>query len=231
MSADLKWLNAPKDPEAVVLVLHGGADKSHATVHWYDHAVLRMLPIAWAVTRASRSRIAVALLRNEVRGWNGDQASPLPGARSALDDISNRFPGLPIGLAGHSMGARVATHLLPDPRVRAVLGLAPWIDRADIVDVRRDQTLLLAHGSRDSITSPAMSRMTAARLASAGRQASYLAVLGGDHPMLRRWATWDGVVGAWAARALLDADPAYRVDPAVRAAVRRSLSGSSQLEL
>ena len=44
--------HVPDDPQGVVLVLHGGAEDSHAAVAWWRLAVIRMAPFAAAVEAA-----------------------------------------------------------------------------------------------------------------------------------------------------------------------------------
>jgi pimeloyl-ACP methyl ester carboxylesterase len=103
-------VNTPKGAvRAVVLVLHGGREDSHAVARANQLAILRMLPIARALARGGAGHgLAVARLRFSVRGWNGAERSPVAEARTALDELSVRFPGVPIALVGHSMGGRAS---------------------------------------------------------------------------------------------------------------------------
>ena len=55
--------------------------------------------------------------------------APSPDTRLALEQIAAKYPGVPIGLLGHSMGGRVALHLADDERVSAIVALAPWVER------------------------------------------------------------------------------------------------------
>ena len=80
---------------------------------------------------AGRDGLAVARLRYRVRGWNGADAAPVADAHWALDQLTARFPGVPIALVGHSMGGRAALYAAGHPAVRAVVGLAPWIEPGD----------------------------------------------------------------------------------------------------
>jgi alpha-beta hydrolase superfamily lysophospholipase len=101
-------------PEAVVLVLHGGRETSLAPVRARQLAVLRMLPFATRIFRSGSGRVAVARLRNVTRGWNatgGQEPAPVRDAEWALGRLTERFPGLPIGLVGHSMGGRTAMRI------------------------------------------------------------------------------------------------------------------------
>ncbi|WP_457208781.1 hypothetical protein [Nocardioides sp. P5_C9_2] len=58
--ARLVATHVPRDPEGVVLVLHGGAGRAeHAMVSPAQLSVLRMVPIAGRIARAGRRRLAV----------------------------------------------------------------------------------------------------------------------------------------------------------------------------
>src|ERR1700759_4470304 len=88
--------------DAVVLVLHGGRDHSGDPVRPNQLAVLRMLPFGHAIVRAGGGRLAVHRLLYAVRGWNEPTRSPMRDARWALRQLTDRYPGRPIGLVGHS---------------------------------------------------------------------------------------------------------------------------------
>ncbi len=105
--------SVPPDPEAVVVILHGGAERGREAVAWWRLPVLRMLPFARAVERRAGDRLAVLRLKNRVRGWNGAATDPVVDARWALDRVRRVLPGVPIALVGHSMGA--ASHSTSPP--------------------------------------------------------------------------------------------------------------------
>jgi dienelactone hydrolase len=134
--------------------------------------------------------VAVAVLRYAVRGWNGDHASPVADTTLALEQVSARHPGVPIGLLGHSMGGRVALRLADDPRIGAVAALAPWVDLADQPRWHSGLHLLVMHGTRDRITSPVRSRVYADALAALGADVTYVAVTGDTHAMVRQARRW-----------------------------------------
>jgi alpha-beta hydrolase superfamily lysophospholipase len=202
VSAELKWTSRPDAPTAVVLVLHGGQDKSQRPAKWHNLAVLRMVPVARAIAKGGGGSFAVAMLRYAVRGWNGAEASPVPDARAALDDISDAYPGLPIALVGHSMGGRVALALADDPRVVEVVGLAPWVVGDDGLQAHDHQKLLLIHGVQDRMTSAEASRRVVEALQERGLTASFVGLKAADHAMLRRAGTWDHLVGGYLAATL-----------------------------
>jgi alpha-beta hydrolase superfamily lysophospholipase len=161
-----------------------------------------MVPIARAIARAGQGSFAVAMLRYAVRGWNGTDASPVPDARAALDEIADAYPGLPIALVGHSMGGRVALALADDPRVTEVVGLAPWVVGDDGLRAHDHQKLLLIHGVQDRMTSARASRRVVETLQRRGLTASFVGLEDADHAMLRRAGTWDHLVGGYLAATL-----------------------------
>ena len=71
-----------------------GGRKGHGRVTARQLAVLRMLPFAKDLGRAGAPLgLAVARLRYGVRGWNGEDRSPVADGRWALDQLAERFPG------------------------------------------------------------------------------------------------------------------------------------------
>lgn len=180
-------------PAGIVVVAHGGSENSMRPVTVIDPPVLRMIPVAWAIQRAVRgSGVAVWRHRFEVRGWNGDQASPFSDLNRLLDDIRARYDGVPVVLAGHSMGARAAFRAAGHPAVCAVAGLAPWLPLGEPAAQLAGRRVLLAHGSADTVTRPGDTWAYAAR-ARAVTSVTALEIRGGDHPMLRRARLWHAI--------------------------------------
>lgn len=176
---------------AVVLVLHGGQERSRIPAHRLRPAYLRMLPFACDLWRAGRrARVEVWLLRNRYRGWNDPDLDPVADARWALARIRAVHPGAPVALLGHSMGGRVALHVAGEPGVVAVCALAPWTTAKDDVDQLAGRTVLIAHGELDTTTHPADSRAYAERARLACTAVSWLDIRGDGHAMLRRPAVW-----------------------------------------
>ena len=155
-------------------------------------AVLRMIPFARRIARRGDGRVAVARLRYAARGWNAADGNPAPvrDAEWALSQLAERFPGLPIGLVGHSMGGRTALRVGGHPQVRGIVGLAPWLPAGEPVSQLADRRVLLMHGSADRMTSPAGTAAGAARIEAAGAAVSLVAVTGDGHAMLRRARLW-----------------------------------------
>jgi pimeloyl-ACP methyl ester carboxylesterase len=203
---DLRWTSRPAEAEAVVLVLHGGAARSRRENRWLHLPVLRLLPVANAVARAGRGRVAVARLRFAIRGWNGVEESPVADARWGLEQVRAAYPGLPIGVIGHSMGGRVAIRVAGDPGVRAVVGLASWVERGDVAQGRPGVSALLLHGDRDRITPPKGSQHMAQAMARLGVDAQYVEIADEGHAFLRHPVAVDRRAAEWVVGRLLPAD-------------------------
>lgn len=72
-------------------------------------------------------------------------------ARLALDYLVEKYPGLPVLLAGFSFGARVGLETgVGDERVRALIGIGTPVNLYDFSFLKNcRQPLLLVHGERD----------------------------------------------------------------------------------
>lgn len=176
---------------AVVLVLHGGAERGAGSVPPWKLAYLRMVPIARALHRAGRREgVEVRLLRNRRYGWNAPAEHPVEDARWALERIHADHPGLPVVLVGHSMGARVALRVADDPAVRGVCALAPWTPRGEPVEAVAGRSVLVVHGTRDRMTSPAESHAYAERAAHVAARVARFEIANEGHAMLRRARVW-----------------------------------------
>jgi len=195
--------------KGVVLVAHGGQVSSTAPTSALQPAVLRMIPVAAAIRQGLRGSGAVVRRpRFRVRGWNGAQASPVGDLNEALDAIEAEFGSVPVVLVGHSMGARAAVRAAGHPAVSAVAGLAPWLPPGEPAGQLAGRRVLLAHGTADSITSPAETWAFLER-ARAITDVAAVEVRDGDHPMLRRARLWHAIAAEFA-RAALALPPADR---------------------
>jgi len=88
----------------VVVIAHGGKSVSTEPTMALQPAVIRMIPVARAIAQALRGSGAMVFRpRFVLRGWNGEQASPVHDFSRILTDVGDRFGPVPIVLVGHSM--------------------------------------------------------------------------------------------------------------------------------
>ena len=192
-----------------MLVLHGGTSVSTSLTTPAQLAVLRMIPVAQAVRHAARGQhVEVRRPRFTVRGWNETQASPVADVNRLLDELAAAHGQVPVVLVGHSMGARAALRAGGHPLVTAVAGLAPWLPPGEPVAQLAGRRVLLAHGTADSITSPAET-WAFVEQAREFTKVTAVEVRDGDHPMLRRARLWHAIAAEFA-RAALALPPADR---------------------
>jgi hypothetical protein len=224
---------APKSPDGIVLVLHGGRENDPSPVRASQLPVLRMIPIARRVAAAGHGRLAVVRVLDVVRGWNGPDAAPVADTRWAVEQCLERYGDLPVGFIGHSMGGRAAMRAADAPNVRSVVGLAPWLPPGEPTSQLRGRRVLIVHGSADRMTSPDGSAAFARSLAGVAERISYVSVPDEKHAMLRRRDAFDGVAAAFTAATLLGTDSASagrrtKTDP-VANVIRRALAGERWL--
>lgn len=114
-------------------MLHGGAHRGDATgVSPAQLSVLRMIPVARRVARATARRGAVLRLLNSRRGWDTAH-TPVRDVEWALAEIAGRFGReLPVCLVGHSLGGRAALLSAGERQVTGVVALAPWVYPSDV---------------------------------------------------------------------------------------------------
>jgi alpha-beta hydrolase superfamily lysophospholipase len=188
--------------KGVVLVVHGGQTSSTSPTSPLQPAVLRMIPVAGAIRLALRgSSVAIQRHRFRVRGWNGALASPVDDLNEALDAVVAEFGSVPVVLVGHSMGARAAARAAGHPAVTAVAGLAPWLPPGEPAGQLAGRRVLLAHGSADTVTSPAET-WAFLEQARAITEVSAVQVRDGEHAMLRRARLWHAIAAEFVRAAL-----------------------------
>ena len=186
----------------VVIVAHGGQSVSTEPTSAYQLAVLRMVPLAAAIRHAVRGQhVVVRRARFTVRGWNDALASPVADLTRMLDDQRDQFGPAPVVLVGHSMGARAALRASGHPAVTAAAGLAPWLPRGEPVEQLAGRRVLLAHGTADTVTSPADTWAYAER-ARALTDVTQVEVRTGEHAMVWRAPLWHGLAAAFTCLAL-----------------------------
>jgi pimeloyl-ACP methyl ester carboxylesterase len=184
-------LPADDETTAVVLVLGGGKATSQQPSDRGQLTAVRMRPFAAMLHRRGRAYgLSVWTVRYRVRGWNGDERSPVDDVRWALHEVRRRHGDVPVVLVGHSMGGRTALAVGGDPSVRGICALAPWTEAADPVAQLAGRRVLIAHGNLDLVTSPRESRLFARRAAQVAADVGYVVVTGDLHAMLLRWHRW-----------------------------------------
>ena len=202
----------PARPEAVTLVLHGGASRGQAMrVSPTQLSVLRMVPIAGRLAQAGRGRLAVFRLLNSARGWD-THTTPVDDVRWALGQVRERYGAdVPVALVGHSLGGRAALLSAAAPQVRSVVALASWVYPQEAVPPAPGRDVLFVHGDSDRIASLANARAVARRLSGSAR-VGFVTVREGKHAMLRRHRVFDGLAADWVRATLLGDSVGARVD-------------------
>lgn len=189
--AVLTVLKPADTTRGVALVLHGGRSHSFEPVQARHLGPARMVPFARHLHRAGRKLgLEVWVLRNRVRGWNGEEMSPLKDARWALAKIREEHPGVPVYLLGHSMGGLTALCVADEPQVDAVVALAPWLNDATPATPVAGRKVLIVHGDQDRWTSPTASLRFARRAAQDAEVLQYVSLKGTGHFMIRRVRLW-----------------------------------------
>lgn len=202
VAARLITTRAPRNPDGLVLVLHGGGSRRDRTmVSSTQLSVLRMVPIAQRIAWAGRGRLAVIRLLNSVRGWD-TRHTPVDDVRWALRELGERHgETVPTCLVGHSLGGRAALLAGDQPEVHSVVALNPWVHTTDRVDLG-GRPALFVHGTDDRVADPRRSAALAGQLARTG-PVGYLRVTGGRHAMLRHRSVFEQAASDFARATLL----------------------------
>jgi len=230
LSAALAVTPPTTDARGIALVLHGGRESSTDPVRAHQLAVLRMLPFARRLASCGgRHGLVVARLQFGQRGWNGELRSPVSDVRTALADLTARYPDVPVALIGHSMGGRAAVHAADSAAVAVVAALAPWITPSDPIDTMTGRRLLVVHGEADRITDPRVSRHYAEQASAVAVSASWVGISGEKHAMLRRPRLWHDLVTGYVLGALLDAPTVGIVRKQSVKLVEKALAGQQRI--
>ena len=202
---------SPRDPEGVVLALHGGAAREGSpVVSPAQLSVLRMIPVARRLARAGRGRLAVLRLLNSSRGWV-DRHTPVDDTIWALGQVRERYGDLPVSLVGHSLGGRAALLAGEQEGVRSVVALNPWVYPDQSGDLRGRPTLIV-HGLADRIALPDRSAALARRLART-TDVGYIAIPDAKHAMLRHGRRFETYASEFVVATLLGRDGLRLSDP------------------
>jgi len=169
----------PDAPLAAVLVNGGTARRLpgtwSATSEWLAERLVPRFPA-----------VAFVEVRYRVKSWH-ELDSCLEDASAALDAVARRAL-----LVGFSMGGAVAIGVSGDPRVGAVLGLAPWIPPQLPLEGLAGKRFDVVHGAWDRWfpgipgVSPGHSRAGFERARAAGAEGTYTLVPRGLHGVALR---------------------------------------------
>ena len=180
-------------PDAVVLMLHGGKDRSEQAVDTRSLSWRRTATMQRDIARRFQEAGASTwLLRFAQRGWNGG-TDRVGEARRGLDDVRRELGDVPVVLLGHSMGGRTAVHVADHPSVRGVVALAPWLPPSESVGALAGKRLYAAHGSRDRITSARATAAYVRRAAEVADVAEFVDMGPLGHYLLRGRREWNRV--------------------------------------
>ena len=182
----------PAQPRAVVLLLHGGQQNSIEPVKNRHASWWRMAALARSLRPYAKNHdIAVSLLQYGQRGWNDPrEPSPVRDARAAIAELTERHPGVPVVLVGHSMGGRTACRAADAANVIGVVGLAPWLPAGEPNASIAGRHLRVMHGTEDRWTSAALSRDYVERCQGLAASATWTSLPGAGHFMFRQSSTW-----------------------------------------
>jgi len=206
---DIDVLDPPTERPvtAAALVLHGGRERSTEAVRPGNFALRRMHPFARRLAAAGAATgLAVWSLRHRVRGWNGDERSPVDDAEWALGEIGERHGAVPVVLVGHSMGGRTAVAVAGHPNVVALTAMAPWLPDGEPFAQVAGRAVLVAHGRLDTTTSPRGSLAWARHAATVTDRIWRVELRWERHAMLWRAPTWHSLATQFSLWAL-DAGP------------------------
>lgn len=187
--------NTSEHTRGVVVIFHGGKERSRARTRWFNPGVFRALLLGRSLhRRVAILGVDVWCLRYSLRGWNAPELSAVNDARIAVRSLATETPDIPVVLVGHSMGGRTAFRVADEPNVVGVVGIAPWVPAGEPVETVRDRIVHIAHGSADRVTDPDLSLAFSDRARSVAKSVAYELVDGDGHSLLRRFGVWNRIV-------------------------------------
>jgi hypothetical protein len=163
-------------------------------------------------TAKSLDALGLPVLRFNFRGaglsegkhdrGNGEQDD----VRSALDFLKEKFPGMPVLLAGFSFGAWVGLRVgCEDPRVSHLIGLGVPVNSTDFSFLREcDKPKLFVHGSDDEHGAIAKVKALVASLPGENR---LVVVEGVDHFFAGKLNELDAAITNWFTKSVLPLRP------------------------
>lgn len=163
-------------------------------------------------TAKSLDALGLPVLRFNFRGaglsegkhdrGNGEQDD----VRSALDFLKEKFPGMPVLLAGFSFGAWVGLRVgCEDPRVSHLIGLGVPVNSTDFSFLREcDKPKLFVHGSNDEHGAIAKVKALVASLPGENR---LVVVEGVDHFFAGKLNELDAAITNWFTKSVLPLRP------------------------
>ena len=183
---------SPAEPQAVLLLLHGGQQHNTDAVKNRHASWWRMAALARSLRGfANQHDFSLSLLQHAQRGWNDlNDPSPVRDARAAIAELTQRHPGAPIVLVGHSMGGRTACRAADESGVVGVVGLAPWLPAGEPNASITGRHLRVMHGTKDRWTSAALSRSYVERSQGIAASATWTALPGAGHFMFSQSSAW-----------------------------------------
>jgi dienelactone hydrolase len=197
-------ITGPEAARDLVLIAHGGQDRSLAEPHGRRPALLRMWPFARVAHHAAPDA-TIGLLRYRYRGWNDLHAHAAEDLRTTLDRVATDVER--VILIGHSMGGRAVLRVGAHPRVVGILALAPWLPAGEPLPGLAGRRVVLAHGDSDRMTDPRLSDAFAARLRAAGVPVASIRIAGETHGLLQRYDDVDELVRRFVAAMIIPAVP------------------------
>ena len=179
---------APADVRGVAVLAHGGREVGTAVPSCFAHGLLRMVPIARALSRRGMADgLLVAQLRYRMAGYN--DGAPVEDIRQVVGELVHAH-NVPVCLVGHSMGGRAVLQAADAPGVVGVIALAPWCPSGDPVEQLAGRQVVFAHGLDDKRIRPSTSREFALRARRVNPAVCRFEIAHSGHGMVRRAHLW-----------------------------------------